>query len=590
MRLDSDGRGRCPDAMRRALSLVTIVAACGGAPDPGASEGASGSTSTSGDTSTTTTSTTGEEAPTSGGSSAMTSSTSMSTSTSSTATTEAVTTEAPTTGSSSSGEATTGEEPSGPRYHEVRQKSAHNAFQRHESLFDQLVYQRIRSLELDVHTGKAFEAGLDGDWFVYHTDIVDDETHCRALSQCLGQVAAFMRAVPEHEVLTLWIDLKDGWGGAHSPADLDALLAASFGDELVRPEELLAACPGAVTLQEAVTSRGCTWPHLEAWRGRIVVALTGGGLDDPGGALASYVGGDAGARAAFVAPALAEAAKLMQHPEAIVHNLAFGDVALAEAVRAAGMVSRVWVADDADAWAEAEQAGVHHIATNKINGQEDPWASTAGAQGWPFTCLEACEAPASEGAAIVTITVDSQDVWGESDEGVFAGMATGAEVFAWTAAIASPNSHVEPWAKACVGARVGLAADAAYLAICRPADDHPLRVQVRATAGGSTEAHEFAGVAGLSGETPAFVRLERLADAACVRGLGSSDGLTWTPIAEHCFAEPLTHVGLLGSSHGAGPLQLLVVGATATPGGPVTAADLSPTPLGAGVGMVEDGW
>jgi len=480
---------------------------------------------------------------------------------------------------------------SGPRYHEVRQKSAHNAFQRHESLIDQLVYHKIRSLELDVHVGKSFESKIAGDWFVYHTDIIDAESQCRTLSQCLGLVAAFTRVVPEHEVVTLWIDLKDGFEAGRQPDDLDALLTAAFGEALVRPAELLAACPGAVTLQDAVTMGDCTWPRLEEWRGRVIVMLTGGGLDDPSGALASYVGDDAGARAAFVAPGLSDAAALPDHPEAIVHNLEVGDVTVAAAVRAANLVSRVWVADDADAWAASEQGQVHHIATNQINRREDPWANTAGPQGWPFTCLiDACEAPVSEAAAIVAVTVDSDDLWDSSDEGLFAGVEADAGALAWTAAIAVPSSHVEPWAKACLGARVGLAADAAYLAVCRAADDHPLRVQLRATAGATTQAVEIGEVAGLAAETLVFVRLERMDDAACMRGLGSRDGLAWTPIAEHCFAEPLTHVGLLASSHGAGPLQLLFVAPTATPGGPVAAADLALTELGAGVGAVQDGW
>ncbi|WP_272090876.1 hypothetical protein [Nannocystis bainbridge] len=571
---------------RLSRTLFVVFAACGGA---------SGGTASEAGTGTATSTTTGSEVPTSGEApgTTTTTSTSSSTSTSSTVTTSTsstVTTTEPATSSGESTDGTTGAEASGPRYHEVRQKSAHNAFQRHEALFDQFVYHRIRSLELDIHTGKAFESALAGDWFVYHTDIVDDDTHCRSLSQCLGQVAAFARAVPEHEVVTLWIDLKDGFGGGHQPGDLDALLDAAFGAALVRPAELLADCPGATTLQDAVTRRGCAWPRLESWRGRVIAMLTGGDLDDPSGPLASYVGADAGARAAFVAPGLSDGRDLGEHAEAIVFNLALGDVELAAAVRAAGLVSRVWVADDEGAWEESEQAGVHHIATNQINVDEDPWANTAGPQGWPFTCIDACEAPERESAAIVAVTVDSGDLWDSSDEGLLAWAEVGEGDVAWTAAIAAPNSHVEPWAKACLAARAGLEADAAYLAICRPADDHPLRVQLREVAGASTQALEFAGVAGLTGESPAFVRLERTLDATCVRGLGSSDGATWTAIAEHCFAEPLTHVGLAASSHGAGALPLLFVAPTATPGGPVTAADLTVTGLGPGVGAVADGW
>jgi hypothetical protein len=66
--------------------------------------------------------------------------------------------------------------------------------------------------------------------------------------------------------------------------------------------------------------------------------------------------------------------------------------------------------------------------------------------------------------------------------------------------------------------------------------------------------------------------------------------VTWAAIAEHCFGEPLTHVGLAASSHGAGALPLLFVAPTTTPGGPVAAADLTVTGLGPGVGAVADGW
>ncbi|MCA9635800.1 MAG: hypothetical protein KC420_07180, partial [Myxococcales bacterium] len=259
-------------------------------------------------------------------------------------------------------ETTTGGAELGPRYHEVRQKSAHNAFQRDEALLDQLVYHRIRSLELDIHTDKSFAPKLPGEWYVYHVDILDDASHCRLLSQCLAQIAALAGAFPEHEVVTIWIDLKDGFEDGHAPADLDARLGDAFGDRLLRPAELLAACPAATTLQEAVTLPECGWPSLSALHGRAIAVLTGGDLDDPKGALASYVGGDPDARAAFVAPDLADAAAIGDHPEAIFHNLEASDADLAADVRAAGLVGRIWVLDDADAWAEAEAAGAEGLA------------------------------------------------------------------------------------------------------------------------------------------------------------------------------------------------------------------------------------
>ena len=85
------------------------------------------------------------------------------------------------------------------------------------------------------------------------------------------------------------------------------------------------------------------------------------------------------------------------------------------------------------------------------------------------------------------------------------------------------------------------------------------------------------------------MRLELEPGGLCARGLGSADGETWIALAEHCFAAPLTHVGLTASSHDAGPLRLLFVDLRRDPGGPLAAADLTVTPLGQAAGAVQDG-
>lgn len=565
-------------AMRRPLPVLALLAACGAA-DPAGSDtsGAAGTASAGGSSSSgeVPTPTTGEATSSTG-------------TTTTTTTTTTSSTSSPTTSTS---DGTTGEPPAGLRYDQVRQKSAHNSYQRDEGLLDQLVYHRARSLELDIHHSASFSAELPGDWYVYHIDIVDADSHCRTLSQCLGLIAAFQRAQPEHEVLTLWLDLKDPFIADHQPADLDARLLAALGPKLFTPAELLAACPAATTLQQAVTLPGCAWPELDALRGRVLVALTGGDLGAPTTTLATYVGADASQRAAFVAPDLASAATLPAHTEAVFHNLALADLGLAAAVRDAGLVSRVWTIDEAADWSAAEQAGVHHLASNKVSALEDPWASTAGAGGWPFRCLPGvvdCDEPAREPTPIVALDVDSGDQWGSADDAVFAHMPAPG-VSALTALLAVPSSHVEPWAKACLAARMGLAADAPYLAICRPADNHPLAVQFRPTAGATTKAEDLPQISGLDVETPVFARLELGPDAMCARGLGSADGVVWTLIAEQCFAAPLTHLGLTGSSHGAGALRLLFADLQLTSRGPLGAGDFTVSTLGAATGSVAEG-
>ena len=476
------------------------------------------------------------------------------------------------------GTGTTGEPESPLRYDEVRQKSAHNSFQRDEALIDMIAVHRVRSLEFDVHVGKTLEDAVAGDWFVYHTDVVDDDSQCRLLSDCLSVVVGAAAAIPEHEVITLWVDLKDGFAGGHQPADLDARLIAAFAGRLFTPKELVTGCPGATTVRGAVTT--CGWPELAALRGRVLVALTGGSP------LGDYVGGDAAMRAAFVAPALT-ADELAGHPEAAFVNLEAGDVAVATAARAAGLVSRVWVLDDVEAWDGAVAAGAHHLATNQVNAWQDPWSTTAGAGGWPFTCIDACEAPEREKGQVLRVDVDSGDLWDASDEALLVRWPLDGAV-AVSGLLGAVSSHVEPFIKNCVGGRAGEAADAAYLAVCRPADDEPLRVQVRAAAGGETEAFAMGAVDGFAAELPAYARFERDADGVCARGYGSIDGVAWTPIAERCFDEALTHVGVMASGHGAGATSVWTFGLTATPGGPLLAADATAVALGGAVGAAVD--
>jgi hypothetical protein len=551
-------------AVRAWAVIAALGPGCGGAVLGGEESTGAGESSAGGTTGTSS----GSEVPTSGG---------MGTESGSS------TSDGSSSGSSSSSgettEGTTGEVPAaGLRYDEVRQKSAHNSFQRDEALIDMMAVHRVRSLEFDIHVGDAA-----GEWFVYHTAVIDEDSQCRTLAQCLGQVAALHTVIPEHEVITLWVDLKDGFDGEHGPEELDAALMAAFGARLVTPGELIAGCAGATSVQSAVTTAGCAWPELAALRGRVLVALTGGGGD-----LDAYVGSDAGARAAFVAPGIASD-ELAGHPEAAIINLEFGDVGLAAVVGAAGLVSRVWTVDDEDAWEAAVAAGVHHLATNQVNAAEDPWSTTASAMGWPFVCIEAgCEAPVREAGAVLAVTVDSGDLWESEDSGVMVRWALAGEV-AITGLMGAVSSHVEQYIKGCVGARAGTEAGAPYLAVCRPADEFPLRVQVRAVAGGDTEAFLMPEIAGLGVESPGFVRFERDADGMCARGLGSADGVAWVTIAERCFTAPLTEVGVMASSHAQGPARVLVFGLTAEPGGPLVAGDATVVPIGDGSGAVADG-
>lgn len=484
----------------------------------------------------------------------------------------------------------TGEPPqAGPRYHEIRQKSSHNSYQRDEALVDQLAYHRVRSIELDLHVGKTLESTVAGDWFVYHTDLTDDGTSCRLLSDCLGELRAFAQAVPEHEVITLWLDLKDEWGAAHSPAELDALLDGELGAAVWSPQELLAGCPGAVDLATAALDPACGWPPLTELRGRVIVALTGGDLSQPDAPLSIYA--DEGQRA-FVAPAVTDAASLRSpDPRAAIYNANAQDTAAIAAAVGTGFVTRAWDANDETSWAQAVRAGAHHVATDFVNLHRDPWTITHDADGWPFTCLGPCTPIGPEPGAIIGMEVDSGDIWAAADDFHFAyvdrSAAPGGE---HTALVSSANSWVQPFAKGCLMARAGLEPSAPYLAVCRPADEERLRVQVRAAAGSDTEAFEADVVSAdtVAPSSAAWIRLVVSDDGRCATGYGAWQRGRWVEIASRCFDAPLALQGLAAASHDDGPIELMFVDPRRD-GVAIAAGDLVEASVGGASGQAFDG-
>lgn len=140
-------------------------------------------------------------------------------------------------------------------YDRWRQRSVHNAYDRRESLRAQLGEHGFRSLELDVHETRLGIGATSKDWWVYHFDLPGfDDSQCDTLSECLAEIDAFRSEAPAHDVLTLFVDLKDAFKRAsHGPEAFDARLRAAFPEgSLYEPADALARCPGAKDLRDAV--------------------------------------------------------------------------------------------------------------------------------------------------------------------------------------------------------------------------------------------------------------------------------------------------------------------------------------------------
>lgn len=457
---------------------------------------------------------------------------------------------------------------SGPRFNEVQQKAVHNSYDRDEALLDQLIYHRVRALELDIHIGKWTWPDVPGDWYVYHTNGPGlNNTSCHRFSDCLRELSAFQTATPEHEVTTIFVDLKDAFqASGHAPEDLDArLLGGLDRSALFTPADLLARCPGATSLRAAVAG-ACAWPTLAELRGKILFALTGGDLCGPSSVLGAYLGQGAAmtSRVAFVAPDLSDACPLSRYdtlaPDAVFFNMDYPNVAKAKGAHDAGVVSRVYYGgvtgglDQEDYWNTARADEAHFLATNKVNFEETPWAVTHNALGYPFSCFAGCDPALEEKARLLSLRVRSGDLWGSSDNFDFLYKDDESGAGTWTAQISTANSHVEPFAKGCLMARAALSADSAYFAVCRPADAHVIRVQIRSKAGADTSETEVPILPSdtIVNESVTFVKLELLGPAATptAKGYASQDGATWVLIASASLPTPLPYRGVTASAHG----------------------------------------
>ncbi|MBI3364351.1 MAG: hypothetical protein HY033_05535 [Ignavibacteriae bacterium] len=288
-------------------------------------------------------------------------------------------------------------------YNQIQQKSSHNSFERDEGIVDQITKWYIRSLEFDLHIRKkVLKEGattrdwytVDGDWFIYHDDI-DYTTSYDTLSRLLNMLASLQKQIPDHEVMTIFLDNHDDFtsDNKHAPQDLDALLLQKLGGNIFTPKQLL---NGAATLKQAVTTPEKGWPLLKDLQGKFIFVLTGANID-------GYIesGKTANDRIGFIAEEISNdtAGEIGKRDHVIFYNFSWGNQGLGPAIFAQQFISRVfpqWILSlkphfnmsSKQEWDEAKQMKIHHLATNEINWQESPWAHTHDESGWPFERID----------------------------------------------------------------------------------------------------------------------------------------------------------------------------------------------------------
>jgi len=187
----------------------------------------------------------------------------------------------------------------------------------HRSLTEQLEDFGVRQFEIDVFAdpdgglyasraalplvGLPAESGLaeleEPGFKVLHTQDFDFETNCLTLQLCLGEVAAWSDANPDHLPVMIMIEIKEqsvpdaaagsGLDISDLPVDwtipvptdagvlaaLDAeLVEAHRLDRIIRPDDVRGERP---TLEEAVLAD--EWPSIDDSRGKVLFAMVNTG-------------------------------------------------------------------------------------------------------------------------------------------------------------------------------------------------------------------------------------------------------------------------------------------------------------------------
>ncbi len=174
-----------------------------------------------------------------------------------------------------------------PRYNQVYSIATHNSYWvkrakvhelfatgTQERLMDQLLFDQVRTLEIDIHKTR----GKKGEWQVYHTG-GHKNVFFHDLTDFLKQLQQFDYFLPEHEVVTVVLELKEifahNFDKNHTPADLDKLLKQYLGDKLFTPQHLMQRCPGATNLRDCAASTDTIWPTTQHLRGKFIFLVLG---------------------------------------------------------------------------------------------------------------------------------------------------------------------------------------------------------------------------------------------------------------------------------------------------------------------------
>lgn len=139
----------------------------------------------------------------------------------------------------------------------------------HRPLDEQLGVVGVRQFELDTWY-------IDGAFEVFHVPVLDQESTCPTLLECLQDLKGWSDAHPAHQPLLTLVEVKDVMGD-EGPGDYFEVLEAELSsvwprERLITPDDVTG---GQGELRDALAEHG--WPTLGELRGRALFVLHDGG-------------------------------------------------------------------------------------------------------------------------------------------------------------------------------------------------------------------------------------------------------------------------------------------------------------------------
>lgn len=165
------------------------------------------------------------------------------------------------------------------KFNNIYRLAGHNTYQKSvaNSLFTSLFFTRV--LELDAHLPMPFQP--ENDWHVIHssyTSTLTNNNNCgsgnKNFNVCLDDLVNWHNTYPNHDPITVFIDVFDWRSVTHTPTVFDNELIQKVGiNNIYKPRDLLGNSFGNMR----AAAQQNNWPSMGDLTGKFIFILTGSG-------------------------------------------------------------------------------------------------------------------------------------------------------------------------------------------------------------------------------------------------------------------------------------------------------------------------